>query len=651
MALEVTISTASKQSITKAPAVVTVITAEDIKATGATNIVDALEGVPGIHIRTNQFAFRPFVQFRGANASQTLLMVNGAPMSDLMWGFGIFWKGLPTSMIERVEIIRGPGSALFGADASAGVVNIITKTAGKIDRSEIGVRTGSFNTHNAWAQYGDQWGGFDVAFTADFYTTNGHDPYIEADGQTLQDQSLATNVSLAPGAAQIGWNNMDLRFSLARANWRVNVDYMKHSDLEIGLTGAGVLDPVTEASDSRFNTSLLYTNELFSENWGLDAELRYQHLDYTSGDGFQERPPGAFDGDYPDGVINQMRSAEQRVSFEMSGLYKGIDDHALRLGMGHTWQDLFLVEQFINMGTGPDGNPLPPGGPLVDLSDSPYAFAPEKARNISHLFLQDVWSMGEDWELTAGVRYDQYSDFGNTLNPRLALVWQSTDKFTTKLMYGEAFKAPSFQQLFAETSFTLPNPDLDPERSETLELAFSYAATKNLNLGLNIYHFQQSDFIRAQTVMGLSKRQYMNSGEHTIRGVEVEARLQATKNLRLSGNYTVRNPDDNEYRAIQESEQDAYLRADWGLLPGWNWNLQANWIGERARASGDSREPVDDYLIADTTLRYTGHKHLELATSIRNLFDEDAREYTGRSIPGDLPLAERSIFAELRYKF
>lgn len=259
--------------------------------------------------------------------------------------------------------------------------------------------------------------------------------------------------------------------------------------------------------------------------------------------------------------------------------------------------------------------------------------------------------MGEDWELTAGVRYDQYSDFGNTLNPRLALVWQSTDKFTTKLMYGEAFKAPSFQQLFAETSFTLPNPDLDPERSETLELAFSYAATKNLNLGLNIYHFQQSDFIRAQTVMGLSKRQYMNSGEHTIRGVEVEARLQATKNLRLSGNYTVRNPDDNEYRAIQESEQDAYLRADWGLLPGWNWNLQANWIGERARASGDSREPVDDYLIADTTLRYTGHKHLELATSIRNLFDEDAREYTGRSIPGDLPLAERSIFAELRYKF
>jgi len=83
-------------------------------------------------------------------------MVNGTPMKDLMWGFGIFWKGLPTSMIERIEIIRGPGSALFGSDASAGVINVITKTAGKIQDSEIGVRAGSFNTKTAWMKHGDK---------------------------------------------------------------------------------------------------------------------------------------------------------------------------------------------------------------------------------------------------------------------------------------------------------------------------------------------------------------------------------------------------------------------------------------------------------------------------------------------------------------
>ena len=262
--LETTIATSTKRTTTKAPAVVTLITADDIKATGATNLVDILEGVPGIHIRASHFAFRPLIHFRGANASQTLLMVNGTPMKDLMWGFGIFWKGLPTSMIDRIEIIRGPGSALFGADASAGVINVITKTASTIEHSEAGVRTGSFNSKTAWLQHGDNWGGFDVGITAELFSTDGHNPFIETDAQTATDINQATNVSYAPGEARYGWNNEDIRLSIARGDWRLQADYIHHSDIEIGLTGFGVLDPVTRGSDSRYNIDLLYNNEKFS---------------------------------------------------------------------------------------------------------------------------------------------------------------------------------------------------------------------------------------------------------------------------------------------------------------------------------------------------------------------------------------------------
>ncbi|MCU7935569.1 MAG: TonB-dependent receptor [Candidatus Thiodiazotropha sp. (ex Dulcina madagascariensis)] len=651
MALEITISTDTKQTIAKAPAAVTVLTADDIRATGSTNLAEILESVPGIHVRTSQFAFRPLVQFRGASASQTLLMVNGTPMRDLMWGFGIFWKGLPTSMIERVEIIRGPGSALFGADASAGVINVITKTAGKIKHSEAGVRQGSFDTSTGWMQYGGDWNGFDLGLTMELYSTDGHDPHIETDAQTRQDQAMGTNASLAPGNAQFGWRNADIRFSVAKQDWRLHVDYMRHSDLETGLTGAGALDPVTRASDNRFNIDLLYLNDDFHKDWGIDAELKYQDLDYTSGDGFQERPPGAFNGDYPNGVFNQIRSSERRLAFETSALYRGIENHSLRLGIGYTWQDLYHAEQYINMGTGPDGNPLPPGGPLVDVSDTPYAFAPEKTRKIRYLFLQDVATLSDEWELTAGVRYDHYSDFGNTLNPRLALVWQSTDKLTTKLMYGRAFRPPSFLELFTETSFTLPNPDLEPERSKTLELTFSYLADKDLNLALNLYRFQQSDFIRASTVSGLPKQQYRNVGAHTIRGIELEARWQAMKDLRISGNYTLRDPDDSEFRAVDEPKKDAYLRADWHFLPDWNLNLQANWVGKRFRSGRDERSSLDDYFVADATVRFTGLGNWEFAASVRNMFDEDAREHTGSSVPNDLPLPERSYYAEIRYKF
>ncbi|MBT2987986.1 MAG: hypothetical protein B6D72_10975 [gamma proteobacterium symbiont of Ctena orbiculata] len=649
--LEVTISTDTKKPLSQAPAAVTVITEEDIKATGATNLVDILESVPGIHIRANQFAFRPLVQFRGTSAIQTLLMINGVSMRDLMWGFGIFWKGIPSSSIDRVEIIRGPGSAMFGADASAGVVNVITKTAGIIDHTEAGIRSGSFNTNSGWLQYGDSWNGFDIGLTIDLSGTDGHDPFVETDGQTQQDLALNTDVSLAPANAQFGWNNQDIRFSVANRGWRLHLDYMHHSDVEIGLTGAGILDPMTRAEDSRFNLDLLYNNPALSDAWGVDAELRYQDLDYSSGNGFLERPPGAFNGDYPQGVINQMRSAERRIAFELSGLYTGFSAHSLRLGVGYTWQDLHYVKQLINRGIGPDGNLLPPGSPVVDVSDTPFAFAPEKTRTIRYLFLQDDWSLRDDWQLTAGIRYDDYSDFGDTLNPRLALVWQSSDKITTKLLYGRAFRPPSFQELFAETSFSKPNSDLDPERSETVELILSFIPNSDLTFGINLYRLEQSDIIRAVTAPGQSDRQFLNTGNHTIHGIELETKWQATESLRFSANYTVRDSDDSEFRAVDQPKQDAYLRADWHFSSDWNWNVEANWIGGRTRGNSDSRESLDDYIITDTTLRYSGVNGWEFGFSVRNLFDEDAREHTAPSVAKDLPLPERNVYAEILYKF
>ncbi|MEW8626305.1 MAG: TonB-dependent receptor [Candidatus Thiodiazotropha sp.] len=651
MELEVTISTDTKQTVAQAPAAVTVITEEDIKATGATNLVDILENVPGIHIRANQFGFRPLIQIRGATATQTLLMINGVSMRDLLWGFGFFWKGMPTSSIDRIEIIRGPGSALFGADASAGVINVITKTSGKISHNEVGVRSGSFDTDNGWIQYGDNWQGVDIGLTMDFYNTDGHDPQIETDAQSISDSGDNTNASLAPDHAQYGWKSEEIRFSAANPNWRLNFDYVKHSDIETGMTGLGVLDPVTKANDKRINADLFYTDDQLHPHWTVDSELRFQDYSYSSGDGFQEFPPGAESEANTSGIINQMRSAERRISAEATGLYSGFQGQSIRLGIGHIWQDLYRVKQYVNSGTGPDGNEIPLGSGLVDISDTPLAFAPEKKRKIYYLFAQDIWQLADDWELTAGARYDYYSDFGNTFNPRLALVWQSTDKLTSKLFYGRAFRPPSFQELYASTSNALPNPELKPERSETWELAFSYRLNSNLNFAMNLFRYQQTDLIDDVKGPGDTVGTFTNIGEHTIHGVELEAKWQLTDNLRLSGNYTIRDQDNSAFRAFDQPEQDAYLRGDWYFLDHWNWNLQFNWIGERERRANDSRSTLDDHLIVDTTFRYFPGDNWEFATSIRNLFDEDAREYTSPNIPDDLPLPERNFYAEIRYKF
>jgi iron complex outermembrane receptor protein len=352
LSLKVRISTSTEQTLSKAPSVVSVITAADIRATGATNLAEILQSVPGIYVRANLFAFRPQVTFRGAAGTHTLLMLNGEPMRDLVWSSGIFWKGLPASMIDRVEIIRGPGTALFGSDASAGVINVITRTAGRIEHAEAGVRAGSFDTQTGWLRQGGTWNGFDIGFTAELSRTDGHDPFISMDG-------LA-----ASGKAGYGWQGQDIRFSMAKQNWRLLADYMGHRNLETGMAGGGVLDPLTQARDNRFDVALLFNDESFSRDWGLNAELRYSYLDYSSGDGFQERPPGFTDitGTYPDGQLNRMQSSERGLRAEVSGLYTGIHQHAIRLGGGYGFKDLYQVEQQVNFGIGPTGIPLPPGG-------------------------------------------------------------------------------------------------------------------------------------------------------------------------------------------------------------------------------------------------------------------------------------------------
>lgn len=648
LSLKVKISTNTDKPLGKAPSVVSVITAEDIRATGASNLVEILQSVPGIYVRANLFGFRPHVTFRGAAGTHTLLMVNGVPVKDLVWASGIFWKGLPTSMIERVEIIRGPGSALFGSDASAGVINVITRTASSIEQSEAGLRLGSFDSQSAWVRHGAKWNGYEIGLTADLSHTGGHDPTISVDGQTRADAAYGTQVSHAPGHARYGWRGHDLRLAIAKDNWRLQADSIGHDDLQIGLTGAGVLDPSTQAKDSRHDLALLYDNPSFAEHWALDAELRYHHLEYSSGEGFFERPPGYRDasGLYADGVRNLMRAAERGASFEISGLYSGFDQHAIRLGAGYNWEDLYRVEQWINQGTGPDGNPLPAGGPLVDVSDTPYAFAPEKDRRIAYAYLQDIWTLAENWEMTAGVRYDHYSDFGRAVTPRLALLWQSTPRLTTKLIYGEAFRAPSYLELYAQTSATLPNPDLTPERSKTWDLALAYSASENLKLGMDIYRFAQSNLIASD-----ASNQFQNIGNRTTHGIELEAQWQANKQLRLSGNLSFSNEDDTPYRSYSIPEQKAYLRADWAFKPRWNWNLQANWIGERALPAGDPRQPLPAYTLVDTTLRHFHPADWEFAVSIRNLFDADGREYSSRALTDNLPLPGRTLYAEWIYKF
>lgn len=303
--------------------------------------------------------------------------------------------------------------------------------------------------------------------------------------------------------------------------------------------------------------------------------------------------------------------------------------------------------------------PILPGDPLVDVSDTPFVFLTEDSRDNSYVFLQDVWLLANDWELTAGLRHDNYSDFGSTTNPRLALVWSTSYKLTTKFLYGEAFRAPSFAQTRAiNNPLILGNINLEPEEIKSYELAFDYRPNYELTLMTNFFYYDWTDIIQFVPDANNSNRTAQNSGEQTGYGMEFEAVWEATENVTLTGNLAVQNSTDEtlDVPAAKSPEKQLYLRADWILSKGWRVNLRGNWVMDRNRLSDDLRPDVDDYALFDLSLRKTMDNALEFALTVNNLFDEDAREPSPNSdpmpfIPNDLPLAGRSVLGEIRYNF
>ena len=214
----VSIATGSQQSLRRAPAVASVITAQDIAAMGATDLDQVLESIAGIHVGRSPNQYSPLYIVRGiysAYMPQVLILQNGIPVTSVyLSNKGNVWGGYPVEHIARIEVIRGPGSALYGSDAFAGVINIITKGPSETRGTELGVGAGSFGTRDAWVQHGGTLGPMNVAAYLRAGTTDGFRSVIDADAQTRNDTIFGTHASLAPGPVNVGNDALDANLEL-----------------------------------------------------------------------------------------------------------------------------------------------------------------------------------------------------------------------------------------------------------------------------------------------------------------------------------------------------------------------------------------------------------------------------------------------------
>lgn len=643
-------ATGSKQTISKAPAIVKVITAADIKAIGATDLEEVLETVPELHVARKAHAYNPLYLLRGiysTNNPEVMLLINNVPINSAQYGDrGDGWGRMPVNAIARIEVIRGSG-AVVHADAFAGAINIVTKTKQDIPGTEIGGRVGRFSSTAAWLLHSGNYRGFDTVATLEYSDTDGPHKIIEADRQTALDKQFGTHASYAPAAVSLANRSYaaHLELSLEKWRWRSGVQAQQVS-AGAGFTNA--LSPFSHPESLRLLTDLSYHNPTFADHWEVSAQLSYFELQWKTAGVYILLPPGTLGSQFPDGQLARTFTGERQTRLNLSAFYTGWTNHTWHVETGYSNADAYKVEIERNY----DIYTNRPLNGMVDFSDTPATYLPEMTRKSWRLLVQDAWQFTSTWELNLGLRYYDYSDFGDTLNPHVGLVWQPRPNLVTKLLYGKAFRAPSYSELYINSRVNTGNPQLQPEIIQTTELALAYQPTKHLELNMDVFAYEVSDAI-IYLPLPSGKTQPHNAGSKTGRGVSLEATWKVNDRCQLTGNYTFQTAQDQQSHPIPNAPRHKfYWRTDWQFLPSWNVDMQANWVGTRYRPVGDTRPQIDDYTTVDLTLRYQPQKQpWEVGLSVRNLFDADAREPSDSAIPNDLPLAGRSWWGEVRYRF
>ena len=683
----VSIATGTDKPIHLAPSVASVITQEDIRNMGATDLDQVLESVPGLHVSKSFNRLNSIYSVRGIHTSQNpqmLLMINGAKILNAFTGGRPTVFRMPVENIKRIEVMRGPGSAVYGADAFSGVINVITKDGQSIDGTDVGVRAGSFKTRELWLQHGRQIGDWDFAFSTEYSGSDGDtDRIVKNDLQSQLENNLfpflypglPTDASLAPGPIESRYELLNSQIKLSNERWDIGLYAWNLFEAGQGPGGAQALDPVGEVETNFYLLNMHYRWAL-SGNW--DADLNYISS-YGDEDGeFVLQPAGAGsligpDGNlasdplaatpvtFSEGVLGRPSAKETSNKLELTTYYNGMDGHLWRTSFGGELQEGDAKEQK-NYGPGVLENVQPYqniDGTLTDVTGTENIFVEYPSRKIWFISLQDEWQFSEDWVLTAGLRYDNYSDFGDTINPRIALVWATTYNLASKFLYGRAFRAPSIAEQFAMNNpAIIGNPDLDPETIDTIELAFDHRLSADLGFTYNFFAYEINDLIDyVQTDLGSIAE---NARQQRGYGFEVEANWQITEQLHVLSNYSWQRSEDKDSGAdIADAPfNQFYLAGVWAFEENWLVSTQLNWVAGRERAVGDLRDTVDDDLRIDLSLRRLNlFRYWEVALSITNLLDETISEPSNSAanglvaIPGDYPMPGRSILGEIRYHF
>jgi outer membrane receptor for ferrienterochelin and colicins len=620
--------TRTPQMVTEVPAIMTVITAEEIKQMGARDMRDVLANVPGMQIGISAVGYSQII-FRGmaSHGSEKIkYMIDGHDVDiSVTGGATLFFSDLAVDYIEKVEVLHGPGSALYGSDALLGVINIVTRKERNQDTASVTTRFGSYDSQRYNMELGRSYGTVHFWSNLNYYNTNGADVSIDEDG--LSGNSLNADISSAPSNTNEWVERTDLSFGAGLGNWHFQAQYLNHNDGGFYNPGFSLTDE-TVIGRNYFWSDLRWKDDFFDDQLTLQTKLiynRYSH-DYDillQPPGFLKQfPPPTGLTSLSSGMRSITKAELEDLGAEAQADFYFTEDHIVTLGGEAKKTRLFDVTHDANYNS---TGPLPD---IQDVSDT-FNWMNQADRTFYSFYGQDQWHIRNNLLATFGGRYDHYDDFGSSFSPSLGLNWQFHQEWYLKLMYGEAFRAPSFRELYKQSVGTplLGDPNLNAEDVQTWQAALEWHHDPDLSLSASVYWNEYENIIFTEE--GTSLKTFVNGDDSRSRGINLVGKFRLPPELpdiTLIGSLSY-------IDAEQDNRDESPGIASWLATAGFNLrfaqfctlNMNCQYVGEAPLEKDDARDDIDDYLLTSAALtiedglgKFLG---LDAGISIYNLFD------------------------------
>jgi len=560
------------------PVNVSVVDSQAIEDSGATEVCELLDRLPSVNIIDyGSDGSTKSVHTRGLSGSQVLTLLDGIPVNTPRDGVADLNK-IDLTNIEKIEVLRGPASSIYGSGAMGGVVNIITKDGKSFPKTMLKSKYGLYDTREISFAHGRDLDIFDYYFSHDTYKTNGH-------RQNSDYEYHNTNLKLG----YTPWADNRLTF---------NYGYYQS---ELGTPGTNqVYDPVWDSGEDIDDRQ---------ESWRENFDLTWK-ADLTR----------------DSNILLKAYHNIDRLEFIENLACDDVDAHQTKVyGI-----DLQFAQKIF------DSIRVTAGYNRQDLRLNSSTSAKHKYFLNAFYFEGEIDPL-EKMKFYFGARYDDYSNFGDRISPNTRFSWWLNDNFKIHGLYARSFRAPTFNDLHwprQETYQMEGNPNLSPEKAQSYELGISTYFFKALWTDVTYFRNRVKDMI-IWNVDSAGWWRPENVSTAIIQGMEWNSDFVIWERLKANLNYTLLYAKDKETKKwlIYRPRHQYKLNLNYKTENDWTYDLAWRYATKRFTLD-DNLRSLGHYWVTDASISKKFWDIWEFQISAKNLFDQDYEEEEGYPMPG-----------------